>query len=292
MDDTQVAAPSQPFEGHYIRRIWDDENQQWLFSVNDVVQILSESSDTKQYIKKMRAREPGLNEIWSSLCTLAPLPAADGKRYRTTAAPLEGLFRIIQSIPSPKANSLKQWLAKVGAERIAEEEDPEIAIARARDSYLSRGYSPEWVDQRILSIRVRNELTDQWKEHGVSEPKDFAKLTSTVHLGTFGITPKEHKAKKGLKSQNLRDNMTTLETVLTMLGEATTTELTKVHNPDGLQGNLAVAKQGGLIAGQARRSIEMSTGKSVVSCINAKDLILGEDEKPSIEIDTTDSETK
>lgn len=282
MDSTKPGSNIQLFEGQQIRWTWDDQTEQWLFSVHDVVQVLTDSADVKQYIKKMRARDPELNSSWGTLCTLTALQAADGKKYRTTAAPVSGILRIIQSIPSPKAEPLKLWLAKTGAERIAEDEDPEIAITRARESYLRKGYAPEWIDQRIMGIRVRNELTDQWKEHGVTDSRQYSSLTQAVHKGTFGITPKEHKATKGLKHQNLRDNMTTLETVLTMLGEATTAELTKTQNPDGFKENYRIAQQGGSIAGETRKHIEKLTGRPVVSSLNANSLIHGEDDAPAI----------
>ncbi len=282
MDNTKPDANIQLFEGHGIRHVWDEESQQWYFSIVDIVGVLSDSKNPTDYLKKMRKRDEELGTYLGTKCPQVAMKTESGKYRKTLAGTTEDILRIIQSIPSPKAEPLKLWLAKTGAERIAEENDPEIAITRARESYLRKGYPPEWVDQRIMSIRVRNELTDQWKAHGVQDPREYSTLTATVHQGTFGITPKAHKEKKGLKSQNLRDNMTTLETVLSMLGEATTTELTRTQNPDGFKDNLRVARQGGAIAGETRRHIEKVTGRPVVSSLNAKSLTTGEDDAPAI----------
>lgn len=272
----------QLFEKKAIRTAWDGKREQWLFSVIDVIEALTDSVKPRDYWYRVKARmtEEQKGQL-STICRRLKMPSADGKERLTDVSNIEGLFRIIQSIPSPKAEPFKQWLAQVGAERIKEEEDPEIAFDRARETYLQKGYSKEWVDQRMLGIRVRNELTDEWKAHGVENQKDYSMLTAILHKGTFGITPKEHKKTKGLKSQNLRDNMTTLETVLTMLGEATTAELTRVQAPDGLQANVRVAKQGGEIAGEARKNIEKMTGKPVVTSLNATNLLAGEDDKPT-----------
>lgn len=280
--DKKSKAEIQLFEGNGIRHEWDSKAQKWYFSVVDVVRVLSDSKNPTDYLKKMRKRDEALGVYLGTNCPLVAMMTESGKRRKTLAGTAEDILRVIQSIPSPKAEPLKQWLAKAGAERIAEEEDPEIAIDRAKETYLRKGYTADWVNQRILGIRVRNELTDQWKEHGVRDSREFSALTSAVHRGTFGVTPKVHKEIKGLKSQNLRDNMTTLETVLTMLGEATTAELTKANNPSGFTENMQVAQQGGSIAGEARKGIERLTGKPVISPINAKNIIQGEDDTRSL----------
>lgn len=282
MDNTKPDSNIQLFDGHGIRHEWDEESQQWYFSIVDVVGALTESKAPAAYWRKLKERLKKEGNESVTNCHALKMKSADGRMRLTDVATVEEMLRLIQSVPSSKAEPIKLWLAKTGAERIAEEEDPEIAIIRARESYLRKGYPPEWVDQRIMSIRVRNELTDQWKAHGVQDPREYSTLTATVHQGTFGITPKAHKEKKGLKSQNLRDNMTTLETVLSMLGEATTTELTRTQNPDGFKDNLRVARQGGAIAGETRRHIEKVTGRSVVSSLNAKSLTTGEDDAPAI----------
>ena len=263
----------QLFEDKGIRSAWDGESEKWLFSVIDVVQALTDSTDPKQYIKKMRSRDEELNSSWGTICTLTGLKASDGKTYRTTASDIEGLFRIIQSIPSKKAEPFKKWLAKVGAERIDETIDPELAIQRAKETYLRKGHEEAWINQRLLSIKVRNELTDEWKKRGVEKGQDYAKLTDIIHRETFDINTKQHKAIKGLTKENLRDNMTTLEMVLSMLGEATTTELERDKNPQTMREHIKVAKAGGSVAKNARLDIEKKTGNKVISSKNAADLI-------------------
>lgn len=269
----------QLFENTRVRSAWDDETEKWYFSVVDIVAVLTESPDPNRYWSVLKSRINKESSQPTTLCSRLKMIANDGKKRLTDVATTEQVLRIIQSIPSPKAEPFKLWLAHVGAERIEEEIDPQKAIDRARQTYLDKGYPSDWVDQRIMGIRVRNELTDEWKIHGVKEGKEFSTLTAIVHKGTFGITPKEHKNQKGLKNQNLRDNMTTLETVLTMLGEATTAELTRSQNPNGLEENIPVAKQGGQIAGETRRHIEKLTGKPVVSPINATALKSGDDDR-------------
>ncbi|QIW15731.1 phage antirepressor protein [Pasteurellaceae bacterium RH1A] len=259
------------FESQQVRSIWDEEREEWFFSVIDVVQILTDSADPKQYVKKMRSRDPELNLKWGTICTPVQMLGLDGKKRKIQAATIQGIFRIIQSIPSPKAEPFKMWLAEVGKERIDEIIDPELTIDRALATYLKKGYSREWINQRLQAIQVRKELTDTWQDHGVKEGREFAILTNEISKAWSGMTTREYKDFKGLKKENLRDNMSTLELVLNMLAEATTTELTKAADPQGLEENKKVAQEGGSIAGDARRAIESKTGKPVVSPKNAVD---------------------
>lgn len=262
------------FEDQSIRTAWDEEKEEWYFSVQDAVAVLADSKDPKQYIKKMRTRDPELNANWGTICTPVQMIAADGKRRKVQAANTEGLLRIIQSIPSPKAEPFKMWLAQVGRERIEEIIDPELTIERALDTYAKKGYPAEWINQRLQTIRARKELTDAWKEHGVQEGKEYGILTDEVTKAWSGMNTRQYKNLKGLKKENLRDNMTTLELALNMLAEATTTELVKVQNPQGLAENKTVARQGGQIAGTARKNIESQTGRPVVTAENANSLML------------------
>ena len=262
------------FEDQSIRTAWDEEQEEWYFSVQDAVAVLADSKDPKQYIKKMRTRDPELNVNWGTICTPVQMIAADGKRRKVQAANTEGLLRLIQSIPSPKAEPFKMWLAQVGRERIEEIIDPELTIERALDTYAKKGYPAEWINQRLQTIRARKELTDAWKEHGVQEGKEYGILTDEVTKAWSGMNTRQYKNLKGLKKENLRDNMTTLELALNMLAEATTTELVKVQNPQGLAENKTVARQGGQIAGTARKNIEAQTGRPVVTAENANSLML------------------
>ena len=233
------------FENQQIRTVWDEKTEEWYFSVTDVVQVLTDSTDPKQYIKKMRSRDPELNARWGTICTLTQMVAADGKRYRTTAATVEGIFRIIQSIPSPKAEPFKLWLAEVGRERIEETIDPEQAIDRALETYLKKGYDKDWVHQRLLSIRIRNELTDEWQQRGVDERREYAILTDEISRTWSGMTTRQYKNFKGLTKENLRDNMSDTELVLTMLAEASTRDISRETKPDGFSESMVVARQGG-----------------------------------------------
>ena len=237
----------------------------------DIVAVLTESTDPKQYIKKMRSRDTELAAKWGTICTPVAMMTKDGKRRQVQAADMTGIFRIIQSIPSPKAEPFKMWLAEVGKERIDEIIDPELTIDRALETYLKKGYSREWINQRLQAIQVRKELTDAWQDHGVAAGREFAILTDEISRAWAGMTTREYKNFKGLKKENLRDNMTTLELVLNMLAEATTTELTKQTNPQGLDENKQVAQRGGTVAGNARKEIEAQTGKPVLSRQNAVD---------------------
>lgn len=260
------------FEGNQIRSVWDNEKEEWYFSVVDVVRVLTDSRDPKQYIKKMRSRDEQLNLKWGTICTLVKMTASDGKKRNIQASDMQGIFRIIQSIPSPKAEPFKMWLAEVGKERIDEISDPELTIDRALETYLKKGYTREWINQRLQAIQVRKELTDAWQDHGVKEGKEYAILTNEITKAWSGMSTRQYKDYKGLKKQNLRDNMSTLELVLNMLAEATTTELANAINPQGLEENKKVAKRGGGIAGNARKEIEDETGQPVITSKNAIDL--------------------
>ena len=260
------------FENRKIRTAWDEEQEEWYFSVQDVVAVLAESSDPKQYIKKMRARDPELSANWGTICTPVQMSAADGKMRKIQAADTEGLLRIIQSIPSPKAEPFKRWLAKVGRERIEETIDPEQAIDRALETYQKKGYDTDWIHQRLLSIRVRNELTAEWQERGVQQGKEYAILTDEITKAWSGMSTRQYKKLKGLKKENLRDNMSTMEIVLNMLAEATTTELSKAHQPEGFSESQTIARRGGSYAGQVRQDIEKDTGRPVITSQNAAQL--------------------
>ena len=262
----------QLFEDRKIRTAWDEEKEEWYFSVQDVVAVLSESTDPKQYIKKMRARDSQLSANWGTICTPVQMLAADGKQRKVQAANTEGILRIIQSIPSPKAEPFKRWLAQVGRERIEETIDPEQAIDRALETYQKKGYDADWIHQRILSIRVRNELTAEWQARGVEQGREYAILTDEITKAWSGMTTRQYKNLKGLKKENLRDNMSTLEIVLNMLAETTTTELSKVHQPEGFEESRIVARRGGKVAGDARRAIEADTGRPAVTAENAAQL--------------------
>ena len=262
----------QLFEDRKIRTAWDEEQEEWYFSVQDVIAVLAESSDPKQYIKKMRARDPELSANWGTICTPVQMLAADGKMRKIQAANTEGLLRIIQSIPSPKAEPFKRWLAQVGRERIEETIDPEQAIDRALETYQKKGYDTDWIHQRLLSIRVRNELTAEWQERGVQQGKEYAILTDEITKAWSGMTTRQYKKLKGLEKENLRDNMSTMEIVLNMLAEATTTELSKAHQPEGFSESQKIAHRGGSYAGQVRQDIEKDTGRPVITSQNAAQL--------------------
>ena len=261
----------QLFEDNHIRTVWNEEKEEWYFAVVDVVEVLTDSKDPKQYIKKMRQRDLELNSKWGTICTPVVMKAPDGKNRKTSAATVQGILRLIQSIPSPKAEPFKIWLAQVGSERIEETIDPELTIDRALDTYVKKGYSREWINQRLQAIQVRKELTDEWVDRGVTQGREFAILTDEISRAWSGMSTRQYKDFKNLKKQNLRDNMSTLELVLNMLAEATTTELSKVQEPEGFQENKEVAKQGGGIAGDTRKSIEAASGRPVITSQNAVD---------------------
>ncbi len=265
----------QLFEDQPIRTAWDEENEEWYFSVVDVVRVLTNQPDTRhaaKYWSVLKTRMKKEGSQLPTLCSQLRMLSADGKRYKTDVADTAGLLRIIQSIPSPKAEPFKMWLAQVGKERIEETIDPELSIDRALGTYARLGYSPEWINQRIRTIQARKELTDAWKEHGVEEGREYAILTDEVTRAWSGMSTRQYKRLKGLKKQSLRDNMSTLELALNMLAEATTTELTKTENPQGLAENIVVAQAGGEVAGGARRSIEARTGRPVITSENAAQL--------------------
>ena len=262
----------QIFEGKKIRSVWDNEKEEWYFSVVDVVGALTDSVNARDYWYKMKKRmtDEEKSEL-STICRQLKLKAPDGKMRLTDVADIQGIFRVIQSIPSPKAEPFKMWLAQVGKDRIDEITDPELTIDRALETYLKKGYSKEWINQRLQTIQVRKELTDAWQEHGVKKGIEYAILTDEISKAWSGMATTEYKDLKRLKKENLRDNMSTLELVLNMLAEATTTELTNIHNPNGLEENKKVAKRGGTIAGNTRKEIEAHTGKSVITAKNAVD---------------------
>ena len=269
----------QMFEDQMIRTAWDETREEWYFSIVDVVKALTEQSTPRgasNYWAKLKERlkSEGASELLTN-CQQLKLKAADGKRRLTDVATTEQLLRIIQSIPSKKAEPFKLWLAMVGRERIEEIIDPELTIERALDTYAKKGYSPEWINQRLQTIRARKELTDAWDAHGVKKGTEYGILTDEVTKAWSGMTTRQYKNYKGLKKENLRDNMSTLELALNMLAEATTTELTNAQNPHGLEENRAVAKQGGKVAGNARKEIESQTGRSVVTSGNAQTMLLG-----------------
>lgn len=260
------------FDGRQIRSAWDNDKEEWYFSIIDIVGVLTDSKDPGAYWRKLKQRlkEEG-NEFVTNCHELKMESPKDGKFYKTDVADMQGIFRIIQSVPSPKAEPFKMWLAEVGKERIDEIIDPELTIDRALNTYLKKGYSREWINQRLQAIQVRKELTDTWQDHGVKAGKEYAILTNEISKAWSGMTTREYKNLKGLKKENLRDNMSTLEIVLNMLAEATTTELTKTKNPQGLDENKKVAKDGGSIAGNARKEIEKETGQPVITSKNAID---------------------
>ena len=263
----------QLFEDQPIRTAWDPEQEEWYFSIVDVVGVLTESPNPNNYWKvlKKRLRDEG-NESVTNCNQLKLKSAKDGKRYRTDVANTEQLLRLIQSIPSKKAEPFKLWLAQVGRERIEETIDPEQAIDRALETYLKKGYAPDWVHQRLLSIRVRNELTQEWKDRGVQPGMEYAILTDELTKAWSGMTTRQYKGLKGLKKENLRDNMSTTEIILNMLAETATKEFSQAEQPSGLDQNRAVAKRGGKVAGDARKAIEKGTGKSVITSQNAVQL--------------------
>ena len=266
----------QLFEDQPIRTAWDAEQEEWYFSVVDVVRVLTEQPDARHAstywaVLKKRLKAEGADQLLTN-CKQLKMTASDGKKRNTDVADTEQLLRIIQSIPSPKAEPFKLWLARVGAERIEETIDPEQAIDRALETYLKKGYSEEWVHQRLLAIRVRNALTDEWKARGVEKGVEYAILTDEITKAWSGMSTKQYKHLKGLKKENLRDNMSDLELVLTMLSEATTTEISKQAQPQSFSENMEVAQRGGKIAGDARKAIEAETGRPVITAQNAAEL--------------------
>ena len=260
------------FEDNKIRSVWDNEKEEWYFSVVDVIGALTDSPNPRDYWYRVKKRmsEEEKSQL-STFCRQLKFKAADGKKYSTDAADMQGIFRIIQSIPSPKAEPFKMWLAEVGKERVDEIIDPELTIDRALETYLKKVYTREWINQRLQAIQVRKELTDAWQDHGVKEGREYAILTNEISKAWSGMTVRQYKDFKKLKKENLRDNMSTLELVLNMLAEATATELTNTTNPKGLEENKKTARRGGSIAGNTRKEIEKETGKTVINSKNAID---------------------
>ncbi len=255
------------FESRKIRTVWNESDQKWYFVVADVVEVLTDTPNASDYIKKMRKRDAELAKGWGQIVTPLLTDTAGG-RQKLNCANAQGLLRIIQSIPSPKAEPFKLWLAQVGSERLEEIENPELATQRTRELYKLKGYSDDWIEKRMRSIAIREELTDEWKDRGVKEQKEYAILTAEISKATFGLTPSEYKKVKGLKSQNLRDHMNDLELIFSMLGEASTTAIVKTQDPTGFVENKKAAKQGGSVAGKARLDLEAKTGQKVVSSGN------------------------
>jgi hypothetical protein len=253
------------FESKKIRTHWDETEEKWYFSIQDVVEALSESADVKQYIKRVLSRDEALKSNWGTICTLVEMKAADGKKRKIQAADTQGLFRIIQSIPSPKAEPFKQWLAKVGYERMQELQDPAQSLDRARESWKRLGRSEKWVQQRMTGQETRNKLTDYWKEAGIKEQDEFALLTNIIHQEWTDLTVKQHKALKGLKSQNLRDHMSEAELIFTALAELSTRQIAETEEAKGLRENAEAGKMGGKVAKNARKELESKTGKNVVT---------------------------
>jgi prophage antirepressor-like protein len=257
-----------------VRTVWDDKQEKWFFSVVDVVAVLTDSANPTDYLKKMRKRDPELGSFVGTNCPQVAMLTETGKKRLTLAADTEGMFRIIQSIPSPKAEPFKLWMARVAAERLDQMQDPELSINQALMDYKRLGYSDNWINQRLRSIEIRKELTDEWKRHGLQEGVQFATLTDIIYQTWSDMTAREYKQFKGLKKENLRDNMTNKELVLNMLAELSTKEISESRNPETFSEHQQVARQGGEIARNARMELEEKTGKEVISPMNAKDGLL------------------
>lgn len=257
LEQTKIAI----FKGQKIRKTI--YNNEWWFSVVDVVRVLTDSVDVNQYVKKMRKRDPELEKNWGTICTPVEMTAKDGKQREILAANVEGVFRIVQSIPSPKAEPFKRWLARVGYERVQEIEDPELATKRSRAIYKAKGYSDSWIEKRMRGIAIREDLTEEWSNRGVENEKGYAILTAEISKATFGMTPSQYKKLKGLKRENLRDHMDDMELILSMLGEATTTKFTQVRDSKGFPKLKIDAQDGGAVAGRTRKDIEEKAGKKI-----------------------------
>ncbi len=273
------------FEDKKVRTVWDCEQEKWYFSIVDVVEALTGSTDPKQYLKKMKSRDPELKSNWGTICTLIQMTGADGKKRRASAADARGVFRIIQSIPSPKAEPFKQWMAMVASQRLDQMQDPELSINQALQDYKRLGYSDNWINQRLKSIEVRKALTDEWQRGGITDQMMYASLTNIMTKEWSGKTVKEYKTYKGLKKESLRDNMTNIELALNTLAEASATELSQKSNPNGFKENAKVAKGGGSVAKAARNQLEKQLGRSVITRHKASDYILpkGKDEEQLLE---------
>lgn len=278
----------QLFEQRKVRVVWDDEKETWYFAVVDVVEVLTDSNNPTDYFKKMRKREPQLAEFVGTNCPQIQMTTSTGKKRKTLAGDMKAIFRIIQSIPSPKAEPFKQWMAQVAAQRIDQMQDPELSIEQAVADYRRLGYSEAWINQRMRSIEVRKHLTDEWKRAGLEEGQQFASLTDIIYRGWSGLSAKEYKQLKGLKKENLRDNMTDLEIAINMLAEATTTQISKNESPKGMTESAKVARRGGETARVAREAAEKEIGQSVVSPMNAKQI--AQSDTPLIVDSTPDEE--
>ncbi len=262
------------FDEKQVRRTWNEAEKKWYFSIQDVLEVLTDSSDSKQYVKKLKSRDPLLHANWGTICTPVEMTAADGRKRKIQAANAEGLFRLIQSIPSPKAEPFKRWLAKVGYERLQEIENPELATTRIKEIYRQKGYSDAWIEKRMRGIAVRDELTDEWMKRGVKQQTEYAILTAEISNATFGMTPTEYRKHKSLTqpADNLRDHMTDLELIFTMLGEASTTEIARNTDAQGFLQNKRAARNGGTVAGNARRELESKSGRKVSTRENFKEI--------------------
>lgn len=258
------------FETTMVRTFWEDEQEKWYFCINDVVGILTDSVDIPQYVKRLRSRDEELNAVWGTICTPHQFVSADGKRHSTNCTDLKGIFRIIQSIPSKKAEPFKQWMAAVAAERIHQMQDPELGIQMSLEDYKRQGRPDAWINQRLKSIEIRNGLTDQWDAHGVTKDTGYAELTNVIYRAWAGLTAKEYKQLKNLHQENLRDNMTNEELVMTMLAELTTTNIEKNEQPQTMAEHVDAAERGGGVARVAREAFEKQTGKAIVTSMNAK----------------------
>lgn len=279
----------QLFANKQIRTYWDDDKELYFFCIIDVVEALTDSNDPKQYIKRMRQRDPGLNSVWGTICTPHQFLSSDGKRHQANCASLGGVLRIIQSIPSPKAEPFKHWLAQVGADRLHQMQDPELGIQQSLADFKRLGYSDNWINQRLKSIEIRKDLTDQWKAHGVDEGMGYATLTDIIYQSWAGLTAKKYKQLKGLRKENLRDNMTNEELVMNMLAELTTTNITKEEHPITMSEHAQAASRGGSVARVAREAFEQQTGKKVVTNLNMKRFL--EKQQPQLDF-SGDSEDK
>lgn len=279
----------QLFADKRIRTYWDDDKELYFFCIIDVVEALTDSNDPKQYIKRMRQRDPGLNSVWGTICTPHQFLSSDGKRHQANCASLGGVLRIIQSIPSPKAEPFKRWLAQVGADRLHQMQDPELGIQQSLVDFKRLGYSDNWINQRLKSIEIRKDLTDQWKAHGVDEGTGYATLTDIIYQSWAGLTAKKYKQLKGLRKENLRDNMTNEELVMNMLAELTTTNITKEEHPISMSEHAQAASRGGSVARVAREAFEQQTGKKVVTNLNMKRFL--EKQQPQLDF-SGDSEDK
>ncbi len=260
------------FEDKKVRSVWDADAEKWYISIVDVIEVLTESPNPRKYWSVLKTRLKKEGSQLATICSQLKLQSSDGKFYKTDVADVEQLFRLIQSIPSPKAEPFKMWLAEIARERLAEIDDPELGIERLMEYYHRKGYSESWINQRLKSIEVRKELTDEWERRGVKRGQEFASLTDIITVSWAGMTTKQYKKYKGLKTESLRDNMTNLELVLNMLAEASTTEISKGKKPRTIVENAKVAQQGGSVAAAAREKLELESGKKVVSKLNAKNL--------------------